>query len=274
MNISIRISTTLGTFGNSIEIFELMLSLINFEISSSSSSVTQKSLRPYFEEDFRDEIKNKDISSIYLVSDGDVNKVIDEQTHFEIIRFSKEHLCFNCEFIYISVDKIESINWNKLLDIANNYIFSTIYMSSVSRSKWQNETQINFFDYFKHPHNYTHTKPNPISMKFGNIVDIFYNPGHERKVYGMYLMAAPEMWFGQNALVYFEKQKLLSFPDVIENKELENGTIYIKLFDYNEPNWETPKILDLQKRFREWTSMNEIELMLREKIPNQYKILE
>ena len=125
----------------------------------------------------------------------------------------------------------KNINWNKLLDIANNYIFSTIYMSSVSRSKWQNETQINFFDYFKHPHNYTHTKPNPISMKFGNIVDIFYNPGHERKVYGMYLMAAPEMWFGQNALVYFEKQKLLSFPDVIENKELENGTIYIKLFD-------------------------------------------
>lgn len=50
--------------------------------------------------------------------------------------------------------------------------------------------------------------------------------------------------------------------------------IYVKLFDWNVPDYETPEILSLQKRFREWTKMNEIEEELNKKVISPSKAAE
>ena len=82
----------------------------------------------------------------------------------------------------------------------------------------------------------------------------------------MSLMAAPEMWFGPGSLRYFEKQRLLSFPDAKKIQQLTDGVIYIELFDWETPDYEAEKILSLQRRFRNWVKMDEIELRLNEVI--------
>ena len=117
--------------------------------------------------------------------------------------------------------------------------------------------------YHKRPYQHLNKITNPaLPPILGERIDISQNPGHKKLSYMMYLMASQEIWFGPTSLEYFDKKALLSFPDALEIHEMKEDLIFVKLFDWETPDYETENILALQKEFREWTNMNAIEFHL------------
>lgn len=94
------------------------------------------------------------------------------------------------------------------------------------------------------------------------MIDITANPGHEAIVHSMNLMAAPEMWFGPLCWTYFDKDKLLDFKHAGQIKLNEDCSVYVNLFDIDTPDYDAPEILELQQKFRNWISMDEVEVLL------------
>lgn len=268
MEITVFVSFEKNIFKDSLEAYYYMKGLVNFNI-------TQCYLQ------YRNGQQSFDEAEIesYLLEYNDSTLTLGAETEdnddFEKILFRKSHPVFNFESMVISVHQFATIDFHFLTNHSHKYNFTIAYTTNTLKAMWQNQIFVHQFDVFKHPYTFVKTKKNFMSSNpiAGDMVDIFYNPGHERMVYGMKLMAAPDMWFGERALMYFDKQKLLSYPNALEIKELENGVVYIKLFDIEEPDWETPEILSLQKHFRAWSNMNEIEKTLRDKIPNHDRIL-
>ncbi|MCC6584272.1 MAG: hypothetical protein IT271_11270 [Chitinophagales bacterium] len=267
MDYVIKISFELNTFKNNAEVISIVKDVILFEITHFYSASTNG--RQHFDEESSKELMAA--SDKLFTLGGNEN----DDDDFEKVIFRQEHPIFNLETILIAVNKMENINLPLLIDRISYNNFTTAYITNHRKTRWQNEIFVNQFDVFKQPYSFLKRKPNFMSPNpiAGDMIDIFYNPGHERRVYGMYLMAAPEMWFGAEALKYFDKGKLLSFPSFKEARQLKDETVYIKLFDKDEPNWETATILALQKSFREWSNMNGIEILLREKIPNHERLL-
>jgi hypothetical protein len=152
------------------------------------------------------------------------------------------------------------------------YDLTTACIFDFSKAKWQSEEFIANYEYHKRPHDHLKkiTYPNmPPILR--TRIDVFQNPGHETLTYTMSLMAAPEMWFGPGSLKYFDKERLLSFPDAKRIQRLPDGVIHIELFDWETPDYEAREILDLQRHFRDWVKMDEIELMLNEVIKQKTK---
>jgi hypothetical protein len=61
------------------------------------------------------------------------------------------------------------------------------------------------------------------------------------------------------------KQEILQFPNAEASKEILPNVVYVKLFDWKAPDYETSEILKIQKQFRDWSGMNEVEQKLEEK---------
>lgn len=268
MKYNIKISFELNTFKNNIDAYKLIKDIVSFKVNSFYDSLGI--IAQYNNEiDIENHLLNHNDNTFILGGN------IEDNDDFEKIIFKREHPIFNMENINISINVLENLDFDLLISKIHDSSFSTAYVTCNEKTRWQNEIFVNQFDVFKQPYTFVKRKPNFMSSSpdAGDMIDIFYNPGHERKVYGMQIMAAPEMWFGKKALEIFDKNDLLNFPNAIEINELENGIVHVKLFDFDEPDWQVPKILNLQKKFREWTKMNEIETFLREKIPNHAKML-
>ena len=71
---------------------------------------------------------------------------------------------------------------------------------------------------------------------------------------------------GPNSWNYFDKKLVSSFSAAQSIREISPDVIHIKLFNANIPNYEAQEILELQKNFRLWTHMDEIESQLNKKI--------
>ncbi len=82
----------------------------------------------------------------------------------------------------------------------------------------------------------------------------------------MELMAAPEMWFGPGAWKYFDRKRVSRIPGLPALEEWENDVLYIKLFDWDVPDYEAVPILDLQRKFRAASGMDEVEKLLLSKL--------
>lgn len=267
MEYNIKISFELNTFKNSSEAYNMVKDIFSFKIThfyTTSKNVAQD----YNEIELINFLKNNNDN--FFMLGGEI-----KEDDFEKIIFKREHPIFNLECVSINVRRLEDVNFDLLINRIQDNNFCTAFITNNEKSRWQNQIFVNQFDIFNRPYTFVKRKPNFMSsnQSAGDMIDIFYNPGHERIVYGMQIMAAPEMWFGKKALELFNKNDLLSFRNAIEIKELENGVIYVKLFDFNELDWEIPKILNIQKEFRTWSRMDEIESILREKIPNHNKML-
>lgn len=66
--------------------------------------------------------------------------------------------------------------------------------------------------------------------------DISHNPGRSHLIGYTFLCPAWKMWFGEGFYHLVSKERLLSFPDAYEVKELSNGQVYVQLFENIEDN--------------------------------------
>lgn len=184
----------------------------------------------------------------------------------DTITYRRESLK-NLEIFLYSVELKENLLLKELLNEAYKLDFSFAYIFDPHKSKWQNEKIINNYKTFKRPFEHLPKRWDPVlSPILGEVIDTFQNPGHNTETYTMSIMAAPEMWFGPASWNYFNKKKVISFPDAEIIQEIMPNVVYIKLFEWDTSNYEAPKILSLQKKFREWTGMDEIEKLLDEKM--------
>jgi hypothetical protein len=129
------------------------------------------------------------------------------------------------------------------------------------------------YEYYKRPHAHLKKVTDPsLPPILGHKVDVRQNPGHRRLTYAMQLMASPEMWFGPGAWKYFDKKLVTSFPGVEEVRYLTDDIVYVRLFDWETPDYEAPEILSLQAAFRQWTKMDEIEQLLETRKQEEIKL--
>jgi hypothetical protein len=201
--------------------------------------------------------ENQDRS--FLLS-AETTEPLGEENHISYHRESSKHT----EYFVLALDAEILVDSAGLMQEADNRGMSFAYKFDFWKAYWQSVDLINTYQYNKRP--YAHLKrliePNvlPILAK----IDISENPGHQRLTYSMQLMAAPEMWFGSGCWKYFDRERVAGFPDAEEIRWLSAGLLYVRLFDWTTPDYEDPKILALQKKFREWTGMDQVERELEE----------
>jgi hypothetical protein len=184
------------------------------------------------------------------------------------VTFRKDPSKF-AELFIVDLEDSNQLNLDAFIINAARFQLSTVCKFDFQKAKWQSEEYISNFIYHKRSHAHLLKISNPnLPPVLKDKVDIFQNPGHQKLTYNMYLMAAPEIWFGPGSLKYFDKNRLLSFPDAEDIQEISNNVLYIKLFDWNIPDYETDRILNLQRGFRQWVEMDEIELKLDKLVKN------
>jgi hypothetical protein len=89
------------------------------------------------------------------------------------------------------------------------------------------------------------------------IYDIKYNPGRSELIGYTWLMPAWKMWFGNGFYHLVPKERILTFPDAFEIKELDNDIVYVHLFETIEESW-TEKSMRKQQAWREWLDFNKL----------------
>jgi hypothetical protein len=87
--------------------------------------------------------------------------------------------------------------------------------------------------------------------------DIRHNPGRRELIGYTWLCAAWKMWFGEGFYHLVAKEKVLSFPDAYEIKELSNGQVYIQLFEHVEDS-ATKEAQEKQWAWRRWLDFDKL----------------
>lgn len=213
----------------------------------------------------------------------DYNKLIEylEQNKLDSFRLyseypnfmaSKNHLSFTQSNIYeFGIDHKNCMDFEGLLHFAKKKGFTMMLCFDFDKALWQNERLIDNYKSFNRE--FEHLPKiwdDTLSPILGELIDISKNPGHWTETQDIVLMAAPEMWFGPGSWKFFDKERVMSFPKAMEIKEILLDVVYVNLFDADEPDYESKEILDLQREFREWTRMDEIEQALSHK--NDYNV--
>ncbi len=88
--------------------------------------------------------------------------------------------------------------------------------------------------------------------------DVRFNPGRQLLIGYTWIMAAWKMWFGQPFFKLVAKEKIMAFPDAVEIKETNGGTIFVKLYDRIEESHLKENMLR-QWKWREWIDMDSLE---------------
>lgn len=167
---------------------------------------------------------------------------------------------FATEVIAMEIIDDSFIDLESFIKAAAIRKFNFGMMYNPAKACWQREQFVsNFHKYGKSIEGRKLISHPYWTEKVGLTVDIRNNPGRHIQTYNMRLMAAPEMWFGPGAWGYFEEREVLAFDIALEKEIIAPGTIYIKLFDINEPDYEAHHVLDMQWEFRQCTDMDEIE---------------
>lgn len=93
---------------------------------------------------------------------------------------------------------------------------------------------------------------------FGGIAyNIKFNPGRQDLISYTWLMAAWKMWFKEPFFKLVPKEKILSFKEAYEIKELVNGVIYVHLFEKLEESFTTEN-MQLQQKWRDEMGYQEL----------------
>ncbi len=99
--------------------------------------------------------------------------------------------------------------------------------------------------------------PYKISEHGDREYDTSYNPGRKDLIGYTWIMAAWKMWFGEPFFELVPKERILSFPDAIEIKELPYGQVYVQLFEKIEES-ASKENMDKQRKWREWLNFDEL----------------
>lgn len=173
---------------------------------------------------------------------------------------------------FLKLEEEVNIQLEELLIASVKLDFALAYKCDLLKSRWQSEEIIANYEHYKRPYDHLKKIVDPkLPPIIGRKIDISENPGHQKLTYTMNLMAAPEMWFGPGAWKYFDKDLITSFPELKGMRFVSDDIIYIKLFDWNIPDYEAPEILDLQRKFRVWTRMDDIEKELDHQLKNIHR---
>jgi hypothetical protein len=253
---AITLSFPFESFNDSSEAFKFIIEHITFHKEGILSSIDPSGFINYDPERIDDYLRDNNLTTFTLVSNN--SQYFDFKNSVTFRRDSRKQL----NTFSISQESPEGVSFNSLLSAAKDLNFSTILNYDQIKSKWQSEIIVLNYQTFKRP--YEHLPL--ISNERGGIIDISKNPGHYMETYSIALMAAPEMWFGPTSWLYFDKSCILSYKDALEIREVEKDIVYVKLFDPEAPDYEDPRILLLQKKFREWAGMDEIEEYLNSKV--------
>lgn len=184
-------------------------------------------------------------------------------------------------FVFSSKDDFKRDWLESLLNACNEKGLFMGALYNATEAHWQSEELPSNFIHAKRRYDMYKTKWHPVLSRIEGreIIDIFQNPGHEQMTYGTWLMAAPEMWLGKSSWQYFDRERILSFKamDSFSGEEtiveqVTDDLIYVKLFDPGYWDYEKPHILELQRDFRQHSRMDEIELMLDEKVEMARKV--
>lgn len=95
-------------------------------------------------------------------------------------------------------------------------------------------------------------------MEHGREYDTRFNPGRKILISYTWIMAAWKMWFGDGFFHVVTKERLLAFPHAVELKELENGIVYVQLYEKIEEPY-TPDSMFRQTKWLEWIKIDELE---------------
>lgn len=87
--------------------------------------------------------------------------------------------------------------------------------------------------------------------------DIQTNPGRIDLIGKCKLMAAYKMWFGKPFFDLVSKERLMSFSDAYEIKELETGKVFVQLFERIEES-ASPVNMEKQRKWRKWLDFEKL----------------
>lgn len=238
------------TFSDSLEAFKYIAEFIDFPIKA-----MQYTGSDFMKYDYNELIEHLDKNKPDTF--GLFSKYSDFTASKNTLYFTK----FN-NFVF-DLESINRIKFDELLQSAIKKGFTILLGFDFGKALWQNEQLFDNYksfyrDYMHLPRRWDDT----LSPIFGDLVDISKNPGHWVETQDIVLMAAPEMWFGPGSWKFFDKERVMSFPKALEIKEILPDVVYVNLFDVDEPDYESKKILKLQKEFRKWTKMDKIEKSL------------
>ena len=256
------ISFPLGVFKTSVEALEFIAGFLNFEIVAIASPKSYPEGYDFFDVDESKRLLTQNNDSSFWIAD-ELNHYSEEKRR---VVFRKT-FAFSTDIFHIKTISRTDFRLAEFLENKVISDLSTICYYDGIKALWQSEISVTNYETFKRPHAHLKKKIDPsLPAILANQIDIFYNPGHHKLTYKMFLMASPEMWFGNQSMIYFEKERLLSFPKALKTEELTNGVIHINLFDPRTADYESETILSIQKEFRQWVRMDEIELKLGKKI--------
>ncbi|WP_316831983.1 hypothetical protein [Pedobacter aquatilis] len=89
------------------------------------------------------------------------------------------------------------------------------------------------------------------------IYDISNNPGRSFLIGNTWIIAAHKMWFGPGFFKLVPKERLVSFPNASEIKEIENGCLFIKLFDDVEES-DSEENMVIQQSWLDWINIKQL----------------
>jgi len=134
--------------------------------------------------------------------------------------------------------------------------FNALLASDPVDVQWQGEESIEAFEQEGRDHGHL-GKIEDLDFG-GKKIDISQNYGRRSLFPGFWLQAPWKGCFSPSSLAVFGKEKLLELTDVQEIKELDDGTVYVQLFD-DVFSAGLPENRARQKRFRELLGLDLLE---------------
>lgn len=159
------------------------------------------------------------------------------------------------QVIYWRLDSYRSPDLDLVSELVSQPGFNAGYMADADDVFWQSEANLSTYGLYGKPHDHL---PKIKDEVFGGYkVDVLKNLGASYLFPGMWLQSAWRMWFSGKAFDFLPKQRLLSFRDSDQTKELSNGVVFIQL--YSDPaSYASPESRARQQSFRDWVGIADL----------------
>jgi hypothetical protein len=156
------------------------------------------------------------------------------------------------EIFFPSNDEIETIISNESFIVA--YLYDEDYEVVQNTAYSDNYSHRNYPAYILNSLKDTPYHINEFNEKQ---YDVKNNPGKMDLIGYCWLMAAYKMWFGKPFFEIVPKEKILSFTDAYEIKELADGKIFVQLFEKIEESASAVN-MEKQRKWRKWLEFEKL----------------
>jgi len=158
---------------------------------------------------------------------------------------------------------------NKYIDELMNEIGIVAYVSDLTDDFWQNNKQVEMYDYRDKSIEGIPLKADEI-FKDKMAVDVEKLPGYGEQIDNIWFGAAWKMWFGEPYYEFISKESIEKFKDCYKNEKITDNcrciTLYEDMDDYKNPEnrerqWKFKETIDFQnvvERLRE-TGINSVD---------------